>query len=168
MTVRTEDRGLLWIGLVIAGTYLAASCVLPGVYIVNLSSISIAAFGALTLWKYISDAYAIVVHGDRSRASPGAHLAVLGTALMAFGAVYIGAYSLLFYWLGQPENWRGTAWGGIGRMCIAGGFWLMYLSPDVSRQGVKLPAVIWTSAAIAIALIAAYHIGVRVGEYRTQ
>lgn len=149
--------------------YAIAAAFLPGIYIGNVSSVLIAAVGGLTFWKYAPDSYYIVFHGDRSRMEPGAHLAVYGTACLAFGSIWIGCYTLLYYWYDQPETWRGSAWGlSFGRMWIAAGFWLLWLSPSISKQGIKTPSILWSAAALVIALLAAYHIGVRVGEYRAQ
>lgn len=148
--------------------YVIGSLFLPGLYMSNFASMSIAIFGGITLMKYLPESYDILINGVRSKTEPGAHLAVLGTTLLAFGAVYVGAFSLLYFYLDRPANWSGSAWSGFGRFCIGWGFCLMYLSPDVSKDGVRLPSVIWTTAAIVVALLAAYHVGVRVGEYRAQ
>lgn len=148
--------------------YWALALVVPGLYMSNFGSIAIFSFGLITFAKYLPDTYDILAHGMRSKAEPGAHLAVVGTCLLAFGAIYIGAFNLLYQWLEKPDGWAGTAFSGFGRVCIAIGFCLMYLSPNFSKRGVNIPSAIWTMLAIAMALLAAYHVGVRVGEYSTR
>ena len=123
--------------------------------------------GAVTLFRYAPDAWEIVVRGRRAQAAEdgdGSHLAAYGVTLLAAGSCYVGLYGLLWTYIGQPGTWLGTAYSGFGRAIMFAGFGLLFLSPGVTRRGIRLPMKVWVIALIAAALLAAFLLGTRVGD----
>lgn len=159
------NNTLLWGSLATLLFYATASALLPGQFVSSAVSFALLVFGAVTAQRYVPEAWDVVIHKVRGPNRDGSHLAVYGVALLALGSVYVGAYGLLWVAMGQPDGWLGTPFSAFGRFMMTAGFALMFISPDVSKRGLRLPARTWVWALVALIALAAFFFGVKVGPY---
>lgn len=85
-------------------------------------------------------------------------LAVIALALISTGAVWSGAFNMIYAWYGRPEQWIGTI-SSFGRAMIAVGFYVLFLSPDATHQGVRWPRWYILLAAAAVIAVVSFLIG---------
>lgn len=157
---------LLW-SLVLAGLYWIAGIFAGGPYMTGAVSIGLLVFSGLTLTRYGPEAWAVLIHQRRNASAPegdGSHLAAYGVALLAAGSVYVGTFGLAWIWAGQPPAWLSTPVSGFGRFMQASGFALLFLSPDFSRRGLRLPTGWWVAAVCAALLAVGIVIGIHIGR----
>ena len=151
-----------FVGAILA--YWSFSLVIPGGVLSVIVGGALLTFGVFAFMRYGRDAYEVLFNGLRSENGDGSHLAVLGMALIAFGSVYIGGFSLLWNIFDQPENWLGTAVSAFGRAVTTAGFALMYFSPDVGRPEPRTPPYVWFAIILTCVALAAYLIGTQAGS----
>lgn len=152
----------LLIGTIAAvGIYWFAGFFVPDPYISSTASFALLTFGLITLLRYAPAAWQVIAHGKKLRDEEkgGSHLAVLGTAMLATGSVYVGIFSLLWVIAGQPDYWLGTPSSGFGRAIMAGGFWLMYASPDVVRRDMRVPGLAWLTVIVLASVLTGIFLG---------
>lgn len=141
--------------------YWFAGFFVPDPYISSTASFALLTFGTIVLLRYAPVAWQVVFHGRRlyDDGKDGSHLAVLGTTLLAAGSVYVGVFSLLWVIAGQPDYWLGTPTSGFGRAMMAGGFWLMYASPDVVRRDMRVPGLAWLTVIVLASVLTGIFLG---------
>jgi len=88
---------------------------------------------------------------------PG-NLAVIALALMSAGAVWTGAFNILYSYWGRPLHWIGPI-SSFGRAMIAAGFFTVFLSPEATRDGVRWPRWYILLAAGAVIAVVSFLIG---------
>lgn len=158
----TENKILFW-SLVFASVYWITGVMWPS-YHSTISSAALLVFGAVALSRYGPEAWKIVVQRHRlPKHEGGAHLAAYGVALLSAGSVYVGLFGVLWVWNGQPDNWLATPISGFGRFMMAAGFCLLFFSPDMEKQRLKLPSQIWLIVAGIVALLLAFALGLKLG-----
>lgn len=119
--------------------------------------------GAAILLKYAHGFWLVLFKGARSEAGDGAHLAAIGIPSIAASVVYGGLYVLAWNAAGQPESWIGTPASNFARLLLIGGCVALYFTPDVRRDRLSLPAIIWFAAILITAVFTAFVLGVYVG-----
>lgn len=88
----------------------------------------------------------------KDEVGPG-ELAVIALALISTGAVWSGAFNMIYAWYDRPEHWIGSV-SSFGRAMIAVGFYVLFLSPDATDQGIRWPKwYLLLAAAIVIAVV---------------
>lgn len=157
---------LLWWSAGGVAAYCAGSVLLPDRYVSSVASYSLMIFALMTLLRYLPDTYRVVFGSVRDETEKGAHLAVYGNTLLAFGLVYIGAYSAVWNAMGQPASWVGSGVSGFGRAVAAVGCCLIFSSPDVTKFGFGRPARSWMIAVLAVAAVVIFAIGFSMGVYQ--
>lgn len=167
MKIRSENPLLFW-SLVGLFAYWAIGAVIPGVYISGTASLMLLVAGSLTFLRYASYVYSILFHRIRDPDSDGSHLAAYGVMLFAAGSIYTGVYGLLWIAFGAPIEWTNTVYSAFGRYIMAAGFMLMFFSPDVDKQGLRLPGKAWIIMAGTVVLLGVFFFGVRVGFYQAE
>lgn len=106
--------------------------------------------GIMVSARAIPDALTVI---KKDQVGPG-ELAVIALALIATGAVWSGAFAIAYAHYGRPVTWVGPI-SAFGRAMIALGFFVLFLSPEATRQGIKWPRwYILLTAGIIIAVIA--------------
>lgn len=151
---------------IIGGTvaYWGIGLLVPGGVLSSVVGGALLVFGVFAFMRYGRDAYEVVVNGLRSENGDGSHLAVLGMALIAFGSVYVGGFSVLWNVFDQPQSWLGTVQSSFGRYVMTAGFALMYFSPDVGRPQPNTPPYIWFAIILVCVALVAGLIGLRIGN----
>lgn len=142
--------------------YWLAAFVVPDPYLSSLASFTLLAFGGATCAKYAPVAWEVIVNGKRlnnGEGVEGSHLAVLGTAMLGAGAVYSGLFAISWYLAGQPDYWLGTPVSGFGRGLMAGGFWLMYASPEVIKRDMRVPGIAWLVVIVVASVLTGFYLG---------
>lgn len=155
----------LFIGTVTAIVlYWLLGIFIPQPYLSSTSSFALLFFGAAVFLRYAPVAWEVLFNNKRmeGEGQDGSHLAVLGTAMLAAGSVYVGIFGLAWVLSGQPSHWLGTPISGFGRALMAGGFWLMYASPEVVRRDIRVPGLTWLiviiSASVLTGLVLGYQL----------
>lgn len=146
-----RDNRLLWTLSVFAAAYWITGVFVPGAQLTALASILLLFGGLITLSQYAPVAWRIVFLKLRNGEIPhgyGAHLAVLGTTLLAAGAVWSGFATALWVYNGSPPAWLDTPYMGFGRYMMAGGFVLAHVSPSMTREGILVTRgwALWLAA----------------------
>ncbi|CAM5659346.1 hypothetical protein MAUB1S_11484 [Mycolicibacterium aubagnense] len=142
-------RLLSWlIGLL--ATYWAVGVLVDSLWYSVVVSACLLVGGAMVAARAVPDAVSIIRRDD---IGPG-ELAVIALALLSVGAVWSGAFNMIYAYHGRPMSWIGAT-SSFGRAMIAVGFFMFFLSPEATRQGVKWPRwYILLAAAIFIAAVA--------------
>lgn len=105
--------------------------------------------GVMVAARAVPDAIQII---RRDALGPG-ELAVIALALLSVGAVWSGAGNMIYAYNGRPQSWIGPLLA-FGRAMMAVGFFMFFLSPDATRQGVKWPRwYVLIGAGLVIAVI---------------
>lgn len=131
-------------------------------------SLSLAVFsmiiGGAVLVRYASLFWRVLVRGERSGKDDGAHLAALGIPSIGAAIVWGGMFTLLWNINWQPDHWLGTPVSNFSRVLLSAGCVSLFLTPDVERQRLALPGVIWLAAIGITAVVAAFALGAYVGS----
>lgn len=137
---------------------------IPGAFLsITLSIFSVLAGLAITV-RYFQGVYGVIVRGDRSDDGDGAHLAAIGIPAIAASIVYGGMFTLAWNLAGAPQEWLGTPASNFSRVLLVSGCIALYLTPDVQRERLSLPSVIWLVILGATAVLAAFLLGAYVGQ----
>lgn len=137
---------------------------IPSVILSSSMAVFSVLIGAAILVKYAAVFWAVVVRGVRSDQGDGAHLAAIGVPSIAASIVYGGLYVLAWNAAGQPETWLCTPAANFSRLLLIGGCVALYLTPDVQRDRLSLPAVMWLAAILLTAVFTAFVLGAYVGS----
>lgn len=155
------NRTLTWwtLGAIVA--YWLSGVIIPSPFTSSTASLALLVFGTITFFRYAPVAISFLVEGrpNVDDHQDGSRLAVLGTAMLAAGAVYSGSFGLWWVIVGQPEYWLGTPTSGFGRALMAGGFWLMYASPDVVHRDMRVPGVAWLTIIVMASILTGILLG---------
>lgn len=172
MKLPQVNNPLLFWTIVVPAIYIIASLPAEPYWTQGVMNILLLAMTTLTLKRYTSTAWDIVVHKRRLPShdsdvsfTRGSYLGVYGIWLIAFGLCYIACYTLIYIAAQQPESWRGSATGAFGRLPIWIGLFMMYVSPDIKPDGVRLPRGVWVVAVLVLCSIIAFIFGLRIGQY---
>lgn len=160
----TDNR--LFLGsLLFLAIYVTTAFINPN-YHSTFASAVLLTFGAVTLVRYLPEAYRIVVQRRRNphNAGDGSHLAAYGVALLSAGSVYVGLFGILWVYFGQPQSWLATPVSGFGRYVMAAGFALLFFSPDMEAHRLRLPGRAWFLIVFAIALVVSFYLGMQVAK----
>lgn len=162
------DNGLLVWSIAFIVAYWTIGSFVPGVYVSGAMSLLMLSAGAITLARYGPPAWKVVVHRERNTLADGAHLAAYGVALIAAGSVYTGLFSLAWLSQGTPESWTSTVYSSFGRGLMASGYFMLWLSPDISKNGFKLPSRWWLFVLIASVTVVVFLLGYLFGVQQTE
>lgn len=100
--------------------------------------------------RAVPDAISIV---KQDQIGPG-ELAVIALALLSIGGIWSGVFNITYSYYGRPHEWIGPV-SSFGRAMIAVALFVLFLSPDATRQGIKWPHwYILLGAAVFIATLA--------------
>jgi len=110
--------------------------------------------GVFVAARAVPDAVSIVKNDE---IGPG-ELAVIALALMSAGAVWAGAFNVVYAYYGRPLSWIGPL-SSFGRAMTAAGFFTVFLSPEATRQGVVWPRWYILLAAAAVIAVVSFLIG---------
>lgn len=162
-----RDNRLLWILSAFAAAYWVAGVFIPGTQLTALASVLLLFGGLTTLRQYAPVAWRIVFYKLRNEEIPqgyGAHLAVLGTTLLAGGAVWSGFATSLWVYHGAQVAWLDSQFFGFGRYMMAGGFMLAHVSPSMTQDGLSVTRgwVLWVAGLAILAF------GIFLGAFMTQ
>jgi hypothetical protein len=149
MIALRSNQLLMWsVGLFVG--YWAFGLLMPGVWFSAFISACLLVGGAILAATALPDAVAIIRRGE---IGPG-ELAVIAIAVLATGSIYSGTFSIAWALSGNPIEWIGPV-SAFGRAMMAGGFVLLFLSPDATRKGIRPPRwYVVLIGALLIALIA--------------
>lgn len=103
--------------------------------------------GSMLASTSVPEAFAIMKKGEIG----AGELAVVSIAGISFGLTYTGIFGLLFYYAGRPDAWIGP-FSSYGRAWVDACMFLLFLSPEATRQGIKRPQ--WWVVVLAVILIA--------------
>lgn len=157
-----RDNRLLWSLSFFVALYWITGFFVPGAQLTALASVLLVFGGLITLSQYAPVGYRIIFHRLRNEGIPqgyGAHLAVLGTTMLATGAVWAGGMSAAYIYNGSPASWLDYPFMGFGRYLMAGGFTLAHISPAMTQDGLR---VTWKWA-VWVGTVAALLFGILVG-----
>lgn len=155
-----RNRQLLYGTLGSIAIYWISGLFIPNPYLSSAASFAILLFGFITFLKYAPASWDVLFHDKKlNNSGDGSHLAVMGITLLAAGSVYSGLFGLLWVFAGQPSYWLGTPFSGFGRAVAAGGFWLMYASPDVIRKDMRVPGLAWLIVIVAASVLTGIFLG---------
>jgi len=155
-----ENRLLLVFASAIA-LYWLGGLFIPSIIFSTVVSLFLLIFGGITFLRYAPSSFEILFKGVRNEDAEGSHLAALGVTSLALGSVYVGLWSLTWNMYGQPLTWISTPSSLFGRGMMGLGFLLLFISPDVSRKGLKLPDGFLIICLAIIALMIAFFMGTR-------
>lgn len=138
----------------------------PGVILSSSLSIFSILIGAAILVRYSAGFYEVLFKGARSEREDGAHLAALGIPSIAASIVWGGLFTLGWNIAGQPEEWLATPAASFSRVLLVAGCIALYLTPDVQKERISLPGVLWLAAIVLTAVFTAFLLGAYVGTER--
>lgn len=156
------SRNQLLLGtIIVLAFYWVAGAFTPDPYLSSAVSLLLLIVGVITMARYSPDTWAIVIKGKRSpdERGHGSHLAIYGIWLLAAGSCYSGAYGLTWVSAGQPLDWIGTTFSNFGRFLLMSGFALVCASPNVTKEGIKLPGNTWVYVLLAMMAAACFWAG---------
>lgn len=138
---------------------------LPVDYVVNSARLGLLIAACLLSLRYVADTYEVVFNQLRSHepGTDGSHLAIYGSFLLGLGIVYMMVYALLYVYMDRPKSWLELPVSGFGPAVTSAGAFMVFLSPNVTGSGVRMPrnlAIIGIAAAL---VAAAFYLGVQVG-----
>lgn len=157
---------LLALSLLGFAAYWTIGWYIPSVILSTSMAVFSIFIGAAILLKYAHAFWLVVFKGIRSESGDGAHLAAIGIPSIAASVVYGGLYILAWNAAGQPESWIGTPASNFARLLLIGGCVALYLTPDVHKDKLSLPAIIWLVAILFTAVVTSFILGVYVGADR--
>lgn len=148
--------------------YWVLGALIPGyVLSVGLGVFSIL-IGLAILIRYSRGMYGVLIMGERSPEGDGAHLAVIGIPAIAGAIVYGGLFTLSWNLAGQPSEWLATPASNFSRLLLTLGCIALYLTPDVDKQKLQLPGLVWLVTIVVSAIVTAFLLGTYVGTDRLQ
>jgi hypothetical protein len=161
-----QKSNILIVTLVAVAVYWLFGMFSPEPYVSSFASFALLVFGGVALARYAPAAWDVAANGRRlsDDGKDGSHLAVYGIAMLAAGSVYLGLFGLVWVLNGQPEAWTGTAMSGFGRALMAGGFWLMYISPDVVQRDMRVPSLAWIAVVVVASVLTGIYLGTKLGD----
>lgn len=124
-----------------------------------------AGFGLVAF--YTNGVIDILFRKARFTEEPGSHLAVYGSWIAGFAAIYGGIYNLIWTANGMPEAWTGTSFSNFGRVLTAVSYALLLWSPYVGRQIQIVPKQSVLLVVSFIAILAAFVIGYQIRPVET-
>lgn len=131
--------------------YIGAAVLMPWDWFSAFFSAAQMIAGVIVFLGWVPDAYRVT----RDKHIEGSHLALIGVTLLAAGATYSGTFGMLWTIWGQPSTWTGTPYSAFGRFLTTGGFILLIISPDATKEGIRPPRWYLVAAGvIAVALVA--------------
>lgn len=162
----SDNRLLLWSIMALSAYWIIGS-ISPWTAFAPVVNLSLIIAAGLTFMRYAPDAAAIVFQGRRNEDAAdgdGSHLAIYGLALIGLGGLFaaVTAFGLAipeirFYVAGQPIEL-------FGRWLAVAGLGLVFVSPNVTRRGVKFDGGAWLYVVAAIAMAGVYAIGYGAGQ----
>jgi hypothetical protein len=148
------NRLLLWlIGLHAA--FFALGWFPDGIWLSAFCSGFLVISGSMLASTALPDAYTIVRRGEIG----AGELAVLSIAGMAFGLTYSGVFGLAWSFAGRPDSWIGPI-SSYGRAMTGVCMFLMFLSPEATRKGIKPPRLWVVLLAVILVALVAFLFGV--------
>lgn len=146
--ILTTNRLLSWLAGFFCA-YWAAGFIAEPLLFSAVISACVFVGGIMVAVRAVPDAFHIV---RRDQLGPG-ELAVIAVALLSTGAVWSGAGNVLYAYNDRPPEWIGPLFS-FGRAAMAMGFFVLFLSPETTRQGIKWPRwYILLTASILILVI---------------
>lgn len=159
---------LLSLTLLALATYWTIGWYIPGVVLSSSMSVFSILIGAAVTWRYRRGFYSVLFQGARSEREDGAHLAALGIPSIAASIVWGGVFTLCWNIAGQPDHWLATPMSNFSRVLLIAGCVALYLTPDVERERLSLPGVMWLAAILITAVFTAFILGAYVGNEGVQ
>ena len=159
---------LLALTLLSLAAYWSIGWYIPGIILSSSMSVFSILIGAAIIVRYSSGFYHVLFEGARSEREDGAHLAALGIPSIAASIVWGGVWTLSWNISGQPDAWLGTPASNFSRVLLIAGCIALYLTPDVQRQRLSLPGVMWLAAILVTAVFTAFILGAYVGNDPVQ
>lgn len=143
---------------------------LPVDYVVNSARLGLLIAASLLSLRYVADTYEVVFNQLRSHqpGTDGSHLAIYGSFLMGFGIVYMMTYALLYVYMGRPASWLQLPVSGFGPAVTSAGAFMVFLSPNVTGNGLRMPRNLVVMGVAAVMIAAAFFLGVHVGVYQVE
>lgn len=138
----------------------------PGLWLSTTLSIFSILVGLAILIKYFRGVYRVLIKGERSGEDDGAHLAALGIPAIAASIIFGSMFTLSWNLAGQPPDWLGTPASNFSRLLLVGGCVAFYFTPDVQKQRLSLPSVIWLLLIMTTAVLSAFILEAYVGDTR--
>lgn len=154
---------LTMVGLAI---YWTLGWYVPGLWMSTTLSIFSLLVGFAIMIKYVRGLYRVLVKGDRSEEGDGAHLAALGIPAIGASIIFGAMFTLSWNLAGQPGEWLGTPASNFSRLLLVGGCVAFYFTPDVQKQRLSLPSVVWLLVIMTTAVLSAFVLGAYVGDTR--
>lgn len=158
------NNPLLALTIVSLAAYWSIGWFIPGVILSSSMSVFSVLIGASIIVRYSSGFYNVLFQGARSDREDGAHLAALGIPSIAASIVWGGVWTLSWNISGQPDAWLGTPASNFSRVLLIAGCIALYLTPDVQRERLSLPGVMWLAAILVTAVFTAFILGAYVGN----
>lgn len=155
---------LLSLTIASLAAYWSLGWYVPGVILSSSLSVFSILIGAAIIVRYSSGFYYVLFKGVRSKTEDGAHLAALGIPSIAASIVWGGVWTLCWNIAGQPETWLGTPASNFSRILLVAGCIALYLTPDVQRERLSLPGVMWLTAILITAVFTAFILGAYVNQ----
>lgn len=159
---------LLTLTIVSLAAYWSIGWYIPGVILSSSMSMFSILIGAAIIVRYSSGFYHVLFQGARSEREDGAHLATLGIPSIAASIVWGGVFTLCWNIAGQPDHWLATPMSNFSRVLLIAGCIALYLTPDVERERLSLPGVMWLAAILITAVFTAFILGAFVGNDTVQ
>lgn len=144
---RSDNRAMaLWAAGLMA-IYLTGALIVPWGWFSAFFSAAQMIAGMIVFLGWVPDAWRVF----REHRIEGSHLALLGVTMLAAGMTYSGAFSLAWAMADRPDAWVGTPFSAFGRALVTGGFILLILSPDATKEGIRRPH--WYVVAISLVAV---------------
>lgn len=159
-----KNNPLLAITLLSLAGYWSVGWLIPGIILSSSLSVFSILIGAAILVRYSTGFYQVLFHRARSEREDGAHLAALGIPSIAASIVWGGLFTLSWNIAGQPEHWLATPASNFSRVMLIAGCIALYLTPDVQKERLSLPGVMWLAAIMLTAVFTAFILGAYVGN----
>lgn len=155
---------LLLVTIAALAAYWSIGWYIPGVILSSSMAMFSILIGAAIIVRYSSGFWHVLVEGGRSDREDGAHLAALGIPSIAASIVWGGVWTLCWNMSGQPDSWLGTPTSNFSRALLIAGCIALYLTPDVQRERLSLPGVMWLTAIMVTAVFTAFLLGAYLGN----
>lgn len=156
--VLSANRLLAWsVGIIAA--YWAIGFLVDGLWYSVVVSACLFVSGIMVAARAVPDAVRII---RDDQVGPG-ELAVIGLALLSTGAVWSGAANMIYAAYGRQHDWIGPTLS-FGRAMMAFGFFIFFLSPETTRQGVKWPRWYILLSAVLIVGVVSFVAGVTISS----
>ena len=159
-----KKNPLLAVTIISLAGYWSVGWFIPGFILSSAMSVFSILIGAAVLVRYSTGFYNVLFRHARSKAQDGAHLAALGIPSIAASIVWGGLFTLSWNIAGQPEHWLATPASNFSRVMLIAGCIALYLTPDVQKERLSLPGVMWLAAIMLTAVFTAFILGAYVGN----